>query len=447
MAEGRVYNFSAGPSMMPLEVLEEMQKEFVNYKGCGMSIMEMSHRGKEFTQVAKEADKNMRDIFDIPDNYKVLFLQGGATVAKEADKNMRDIFDIPDNYKVLFLQGGATLQFSTVPLNVLGGAKTKADYLVTGQWSDKAQKECEKYGTGQVACSSKPTKFTTIPDKSEWKLDPEAAYVHYCMNETVNGVEFNYTPDVGDVPLIADMSSDFCSKPIDVRKHAYIYAGVQKNLGPSGLAVGILRDDFADGKREMKVCPTYCSWKTTADNDYAYIYAGVQKNLGPSGLAVGILRDDFADGKREMKICPTYCSWKTTADNDSMYNTPACYTLYAVGEYLKYTKQKGGLPYWDEISDKKSRMLYDTIDGSDGFYQCPVQKNCRSRMNVPFTIMGGHEALEKKFLADATKVKLYTLAGHRSVGGCRASLYNGMPVEGVEKLMDFMKSFMDENRK
>jgi len=369
MAEGRVYNFSAGPSMMPLEVLEEMQKEFVNYKGCGMSIMEMSHRGKEFTQVAKEADKNMRDIFDIPDNYKVLFLQGGAT-----------------------------LQFSTVPLNILGGSKTKADYLVTGQWSDKAQIECEKYGTGQVVCSSKPTKFTTIPDKSEWKLDPEAAYVHYCMNETVNGVEFNYTPDVGDVPLIADMSSDFCSKPIDVRKHAYIYAGVQKNLGPSGLAVGILRDDFADGKREMK-------------------------------------------------ICPTYCSWKTTADNDSMYNTPACYTLYAVGEYLKYTKQKGGLPYWDEISDKKSRMLYDTIDGSDGFYQCPVQKDCRSRMNVPFTIMGGHEALEKKFLADATKVKLYTLAGHRSVGGCRASLYNGMPVEGVEKLMDFMKSFMDENRK
>jgi len=369
MAEGRVYNFSAGPSMMPLEVLEEMQKEFVNYKGCGMSIMEMSHRGKEFTQVAKEADKNMRDIFDIPANYKVLFLQGGAT-----------------------------LQFSTVPLNILGGAKTKADYLVTGQWSDKAQKECEKYGTGQVACSSKPTKFTTIPDKSEWKLDPEAAYVHYCMNETVNGVEFNYTPDVGDVPLIADMSSDFCSKPIDVRKHAYIYAGVQKNLGPSGLAVGILRDDFADGKREMK-------------------------------------------------ICPTYCSWKSTADNDSMYNTPACYTLYAVGEYLKYTKQKGGLPYWDEISDKKSRMLYDTIDGSDGFYQCPVQKDCRSRMNVPFTIMGGNEALEKKFLADATKVKLYTLAGHRSVGGCRASLYNGMPVEGVETLMDFMKSFMDENRK
>mmetsp|Transcript_84969 Transcript_84969/g.177590 ORF Transcript_84969/g.177590 Transcript_84969/m.177590 type:complete len:370 (-) Transcript_84969:178-1287(-) len=369
MAEGRVYNFSAGPSMMPLEVLEEMQKEFVNYKGCGMSILEMSHRSKEFT-----------------------------AVANEAEKNMRDIFGIPANYKVLFMQGGATLQFAAVPLNFLGGPKTKADHLITGQWSEKAQKECVKYGTAQVACNTKPSKFTTIPKKSEWKLDPEAAYVHYCMNETVNGVEFNYTPDVGDVPLVADMSSDFCSKPIDVSKHAYIYAGVQKNLGPAGVAVGILRDDFAAGKTEMK-------------------------------------------------ICPTYTSFKTTADNGSMYNTPACFTLYAVGEYLKYTKAKGGLSYWDELSDKKSRMLYDVIDGSDGFYNCPVEKPCRSRMNVPFTIGGGDEALEKKFLEEAKKVKLYTLAGHRSVGGCRASIYNGMPVEGVEKLSDFMKSFMDENRK
>ncbi|CAE7568317.1 serC [Symbiodinium natans] len=368
MADGRVYNFSAGPSAMPLEVLEEVQREMVNYKGSGMSVMEMSHRSKEF-----------------------------MAIAAEAEKNLRDIFAVPSDYKVLMLQGGATLQFSSVVLNMLG-TKSKADYLVTGQWGEKAHKECNKYGTGQLACNTKSSKFTTIPAKAEWKLDPEAAFVHYCANETVNGVEFSYTPDVGSVPLVADMSSNFCSKPIEVGKHAYIYAGIQKNLGPAGMAVGFLRPDFADGSKEMK-------------------------------------------------ICPTYCSFKTTGDNGSMYNTPACFTLYVMGEYLKYTKKVGGLSYWAEQSDKKSGLLYGTIDGSDGFYQCPVEKSARSRMNVPFTIKGGDEALEKKFLDEAKKHKLYTLAGHRSVGGCRASLYNGMPLEGVAALTDFMKSFMDENRK
>eukprot|EP00434_Breviolum_minutum_P023523 symbB.v1.2.020750.t1/scaffold1763.1/size102666/5 len=368
MAEGRVYNFSAGPSVMPLEVLEEVQREMVNYKGCGMSVMEMSHRSKEF-----------------------------MAIAAESEKNLRDIFGVPSDYKVLMMQGGATLQFSTIPLNMLG-TKTKADYLVTGQWGEKAHKECNKYGTGQLACNTKSTKFTTIPQKSEWKLDAEAAYVHYCANETVNGVEFSYTPDVGDVPLVADMSSNFCSKPIEVSKHAFIYAGIQKNLGPAGMAVGFLRPDFADGSKELK-------------------------------------------------ICPTYCSFKTTGDNGSMYNTPACFTMYVMGEYLKYTKKVGGLAYWAEQSDKKSGLLYGTIDSSSGFYNCPVEKTARSRMNVPFTINGGDEALEKKFLDEAKKHKLYTLAGHRSVGGCRASLYNGMPLEGVAKLTDFMKSFMDENRK
>jgi phosphoserine aminotransferase len=367
MADGRVYNFSAGPSVLPLEVLEEVQKEMVNYKGCGMSVMEMSHRSKEF-----------------------------MGIASEAEKNLRDIFGVPDDYKVMMSQGGATLQFASVPLNMLG-SKTSADYLVTGQWGEKAHKECNKYGKGQLACNTKATKFTSIPGKSEWTLDPSAAYVHYCANETVNGVEFSYTPDVGDVPLVADMSSNFCSKPIDVSKHAYIYAGIQKNLGPAGMAVSFIRPDFADGKNESKLCPTYCSWKTTVD-------AG------------------------------------------SMYNTPACFTMYVMGEYLKYTKTKGGLTYWAEQSDKKSGLLYDAIEGSDGFYCCPVEKSARSRMNVPFTIMGGNEAIEKKFLDEAKKEKLYTLAGHRSVGGCRASLYNGMPLEGVEKLTSFMKSFMDENR-
>jgi len=366
MASGRVYNFSAGPSQMPLEVLEEVQSNMVNWNGSGMSVMEMSHRGKEFTGI-------MNDL----------------------DRNFREILNVPDEYKVIFTQGGATLQFAGVPLNMLGG-NTKADYIVTGQWSEKAHKECSKYGSGQAVCNSKGTKFTSIPDKSEWKLDSEAAYVHYCDNETVNGVEFSYTPDVGSVPLVADMSSNFCSRPIDVRKHAVIYAGVQKNLGPAGVCANIVHNDFLNGEKELK-------------------------------------------------ICPTYCSWKVAADNGSMYNTPASFTLYVIGEYLKYTKKVGGVAHWAELSDKKSRLLYDAIDNSNGFYTCPVEKASRSRMNVPFAILGG-EVVEKKFMEEAKKEKLFTLAGHRSVGGCRASLYNGMPLEGVEKLCNFMTSFMDENR-
>jgi phosphoserine aminotransferase len=368
MAEGRVYNFSAGPSMMPLEVLEDVQKELVNYKGTGMSVMEMSHRSKDFMEIANTAEKNLRDILNVPDEYRVIFVQGGAT-----------------------------LQFSAIPMNMLG-QNTKADYLVTGQWGLKAYKECTKYGTAQLSCNTKAEKFTHIPEKSEWSLDPAAAYVHYCCNETVNGVEFGSTPDVGDVPLVGDHSSNFCSRPIDVKKHAYIYAGIQKNLGPAGMSVGIIRDDFAAGAHELK-------------------------------------------------ICPTYCSWKTCADGGSMYNTPACFTMYVMGEYLKYTKKVGGLTHWAEKSDIKSGLIYDAIDGSDGFYVAPVKKDARSRMNVPFLIMGGDEGLEKKFLDEAKKQQLYTLAGHRDVGGLRASLYNGMPVEGVEKLRDFMKSFCDENRK
>jgi len=368
MADGRVYNFSAGPSMMPVEVLEPIQANLINFEKCGMSIMEMSHRGKEFT-----------------------------AVAKQLDSDFREIMGVPADYKVIFSQGGATLQFASIPLNMLG-SKGKADHIVTGQWSEKAQKECNKYGTGQEVCNSKPTKFTTIPKKEDWKLDADAAYAHYCMNETVNGVEFNYTPDVGSVPLVADMSSNFMSRPIEVSKHAVIYGGVQKNLGPAGMAFNILSPEWASGANELK-------------------------------------------------ICPTYCSWKTTADADSMYNTPACFTMYVMGEYLKYTKKMGGVAYWDEQSNKKSGMIFDTIDGSDGFYNCPVEKSCRSRMNIPFTIDGGNETLEKKFMEEAKKVKLYTLAGHRSVGGCRASVYNGMPLEGASALADFMKSFMDENRK
>jgi phosphoserine aminotransferase len=366
--EGRVYNFSAGPSMMPVEVLKRVQDEMLNCRGAGMSVMEMSHRGKEF-----------------------------VAIANEAEANLRDILSVPKDYKVFYQQGGATLQFAAVPLNLLG-SKTKADYLVTGQWGDKAQKEAAKYCVSQIACNTKASKYTTIPPVAEWKIDPEAAYVHYCMNETVNGVEFKETPDVGGVPLVADMSSNFISRPIEISKHAAIYAGLQKNAGPAGMTVNILSPDFADGSRELK-------------------------------------------------INPTYTSWKTCYEAESMYNTPACFTIYVMGEYLKYTKSKGGVAYWDELSDKKANLLYDTIDGSDGFYNAPVDKAYRSRMNVPFTIDGDNADLTKKFLEEAKKVKLYTLAGHRTVGGCRASIYNGMPLEGVEKLTEFMKSFKDENRK
>jgi phosphoserine aminotransferase len=368
MADGRVFNFSAGPCALPVDMLVDIQKELVNYKGAGMGVMEMSHRSKEYMQIATEAEKNLRDVFSVPDDYKVGFLQGGAT-----------------------------LQFAVMPLNFLGGAKTKADFLVTGQWGDKACKEVTKYATAQRACDTKGNKYTTIPEKSEWKLDPEAAYVHYCANETVNGVEFKSTPETDGVPLIADMSSNFCSKEIDCKKHHYIYAGLQKNLGPAGMSVGIIHPDWATGDKEMK-------------------------------------------------ICPTYCSLKTLIGSESMYNTPACFTWYVMGEYLKYTKNKGGIKYWDELADKKSGLVYSVIDGSDGFYKCPVEVKSRSRMNLPFIIKGGDEALEKKFQEEAKKMKLYQLAGHKSVGGLRASLYNGMPLEGVEVLADFMKSFCDENR-
>jgi len=365
MADERVYNFSAGPSQMPLEVLEKIQSEMVNYKNCGMSVMEMSHRSKEF-----------------------------VAIATEAEKDLRDLFDVPAEYKVLFVQGGATLQFSAVPMNMLAES-TQTDYLVTGQWGEKAYQECHKFCIPSMACNTKPQKYTTIPKPEEWTLNPEASYVHYCANETVNGVEFHYTPDVGDVPLVADMSSNFMSKPIEVRKHAAIYAGLQKNAGPAGMAVLFVRDDFVTGAKEMP-------------------------------------------------ICPTYCSWKTTAENASMYNTPACFNIYAMGEYLKYTKQKGGLSYWQEMSEKKSRMIFEVIEESDDFFKCPVEKHCRSRVNIPFTIADGDADFEKEFLDLAKKAKLYTLAGHRSVGGVRASLYNGMPMEGVEKLAEFMQDFLDE---
>ena len=362
---GRVYNFSAGPSMLPVEILEHVQSEMLNYHGSGQSVMEMSHRSKEYLQIYNAAEKDMRDLLDIPQNYKILNLQGGAT-----------------------------LQFSAIPLNLLGGDGThKCDYLVTGQWSEKSLQEAQKYGNAVAALNMKSTKYTEI--KNQWSVREDAKYLYYCDNETVNGVEFHFRPDAHGVPLIADVSSNFMSRPIDIRSHAVVYAGVQKNLGPAGNTVVIVDEQYL--------------------------------------------------GKYEHPLTPVYCSWKTAAEAGSMYNTPSCFAIYVMGLYLKYTKEKGGVDYWQRLAAQKSDLLYGTIDNSDGFYSAPVHKSCRSRMNVPFLIDGGNEVLEKKFIDEATKAGFINLAGHRSVGGLRASLYNGMPAEGVEALTTFMKNFQEHN--
>lgn len=362
----RVYNFSAGPSMLPIEVLEQVQSELLNHNHSGQSVMEMSHRSKEYLQIYNAAEKDLRDLLDIPGHFKVLNLQGGAT-----------------------------LQFSAIPLNLLGGSLgDKCDYAVTGQWSDKAFIEAKKYGSPTAVVDSKPAKYMKIPDQSTWRTGGDARYLYYCDNETVNGVEFAYTPK-SDVPLVGDVSSNFMSRPIDFSKHAVVYAGVQKNLGPAGNTVVIV--------------------------------------------------DESLLGKYEHPLTPIYCSWDVAAKAGSMYNTPSCFSIYVMGLYLKYTKEKGGVDYWERMSATKSSLLYNAVDSSDGFYSAPVDKSCRSRMNVPFLINSGDDILEKKFLDEATKAGFINLAGHRSVGGLRASLYNGVPLAGVEALVGFMDKFKETN--
>ena len=371
LGEGRKVNFGAGPCCLPLTVLQTAQAELLNWQGRGgMSVMEMSHRGKDFESIIKAA---------------------------EAD--MRELLRIPDNFKVLFLQGGATSQFAAVPLNLLGhmkrgDKKVGGDYIVTGQWGDKAVAECQKYGKASVAVNTKASKYTTIPPESEWKLNPDALFVHYTINETVNGVEFKTVPDVKGKLLVGDASSNFMSRPIDWEKHACIYAGAQKNIGPSGNTVVIVRDDLV-------------------------------------GSAI--------------PECPTAMDWKAQGDAGSMYNTPACYPIYMMGLYLKYMKEQGGIEHFDRLAEQRSTMLYEAIDNSGGFYRCPVDASCRSRVNAPFVIKDDDAELTKKFLAGAEAENLTALAGHRSVGGCRASLYNAMPVEGVARLVTYMKRFQEAN--
>ena len=353
----RVFNFSAGPAMLPVEVLEQAREEMLDWNGSGMSVMEMSHRGKEFLSIAERA---------------------------EAD--LRELLAIPANYKVLFLQGGATSQFAMVPMNLLRG-KTAADYINTGAWSKKAIKEAGTYCKVNVAASSEASNFTTAPAQNELKLDPNAAYVHYTPNETIGGVEFPYVPETGAVPLVADFSSTLLSRPIDVSRYGVIYAGAQKNIGPAGLTVVIVRDD---------------------------------------------LMGEILPGT------PSIFDYKNHADNDSMSNTPPTYAWYLAGLVFQWIKRNGGLAAMGERNRLKAERLYSAIDAS-GFYANPVEPACRSWMNIPFTLANAD--LDADFLAQAKARGLVTLKGHRSVGGMRASIYNAMPEAGVDKLIEVMGEF------
>jgi len=351
----RIFNFSAGPAMLPAEVLSRAGDEMLDWRGSGMSVMEMSHRGPEFISIAAEA---------------------------EAD--LRSLAAIPQNYKVLFLQGGATLQFAQVPMNLLRG-KGKADYVLTGEWSKKAVKEAKSFCDVAIAASSEDRNFTYAP--KDWRVRPDAAYVHYCSNETIGGVEFHTVPSAGAIPLVADASSHFLSRPLDVARHALIYAGAQKNAGPAGLTFVIVRDDLI-------------------------------------GAAA--------------KGTPTVMDYKLQADADSMLNTPACYSMYIAGLVFKWIKQQGGLPALEQKNIAKAKLLYDFLDSS-GFFRNPVAKEDRSRMNVPFTL--GDPKLDPVFLKGAEERGMVQLKGHRSVGGMRASIYNAMPIEGVQRLVEYMKEF------
>ena len=353
----RVFNFSAGPAMLPVEVLEQASAEMVDWHGTGMSVMEMSHRGKEFTSIAEKA---------------------------EAD--LKEILTIPDNYKSLFLQGGASSQFAMVPMNLLRGRDT-ADYINTGSWSKKAIAEAGRFCNVNIAATAEANNFTTIPPRQQWSLNPEAAYVHYTPNETIGGVEFHGIPDVGDVPLVADMSSTILSRPVDISRFGVIYAGAQKNIGPAGLTIVIVRDD---------------------------------------------LTGETIPGT------PTMFNYEIHAKAGSMYNTPPTYSWYIAGLVFEWIKKKGGINVIAGINKRKSGKLYAFIDNS-GFYSNPVAPDCRSWMNIPFIL--ARPELDGKFLELAKDAGLVNLKGHRSVGGMRASIYNAMPEEGVDALIAFMAYF------
>jgi len=356
----RVYNFSAGPAVLPQEVLQQAAEEMLDWHGSGMSVMEMSHRGKEFISIYEAAERDLRELLAVPSNYRILFLQGGG---------------IGEN--------------AIVPMNLLGrkSQPAVADFVHTGSWSGKSIKEAKKYCNVNVAASSEGGKFAFIPPRDSWKLSSDAAYVHICTNETIDGVEFQYTPDVGDVPLVADMSSHILSRAVDVSRYGVIFAGAQKNIGPAGVTLVIVRDDL----------------------------------LGHA-----------------LPICPSAFDWKLVAENNSMYNTPPTYGIYIAGLVFQWLKRQGGVAAMEQRNIAKAALLYDYLDSTD-FYSNHIAKDCRSRMNVPFFLKD--ESLNEAFLAGAKERNLLQLKGHKSVGGMRASIYNAMPMEGVQALVDYLKDF------
>ncbi|MDO5102859.1 MAG: 3-phosphoserine/phosphohydroxythreonine transaminase [Lautropia sp.] len=353
----KLFNFSAGPAMLPEAVLQQAGEELLDWHGTGMSVMEMSHRAQDY-----------------------------MGIHAQAQANLRELLGIPEHYKVLFLGGGASLQFSALPLNLLPESGS-ADYIDTGIWSGKAIEEGRRYGNIRVAATGKPDRYTALPAPDSWQLDPSAAYVHLCTNETIGGVEFHQTPDVGEVPLVADMSSNILSRPIDVSRYGMIYAGAQKNIGPAGLTIVIIREDL----------------------------------LG-----------------RARRSTPSILSYQVQADNDSMPNTPPTYSIYLAGLVFQWLKAQGGLSAIEHKNIDKARLLYEAIDASD-FYHSPVRPSDRSRMNVPFRL--ADDALNETFLKGAAERGLANLQGHRSVGGMRASIYNAMPRTGVEALVDYLHEF------
>ncbi len=353
----RAINFSAGPAALPESVLSQAAAEMLDWHGSGMGVMEMSHRGKEFVAIHSEAEADLRELMSIPANYKVLFLQGGA-IAENA----------------------------IVPMNMLRGGKS-ADYVNTGEWSKKSIKEAKKYCTVNVAASSEDRNFAYIPSQDTWKLSKDAAYVHICSNETIGGLEYHWVPQTGDVPLVADMSSHILSRPVDVSKYGLIYGGAQKNIGPAGLTIVIVRDDL----------------------------------IGQA-----------------LPITPSAFDYKQQADNDSMLNTPPTYGIYIAGLVFKWLKQQGGLIEIEKRNIEKSNLLYDYLDASK-FFVSPIDKRDRSRMNVPFKLKD--ESLDGEFLKGAEARGMVQLKGHRAVGGMRASIYNAMPLDGVRKLVEYMREF------
>lgn len=357
----RVYNFSAGPAILPEEVLREAQAEMMDYRGTGMSVMEMSHRSKTF-----------------------------EAIIQEAEKDLRELMNIPEKYKVLFLQGGASLQFAMIPMNLM--RNKVADYIVTGQWAKKAWQEAQKYGKANKIASSEDRNYSYIPDCSDLPISEDADYVYICENNTIYGTKFQELPNTKGKDLVADVSSCFLSEPVDVSKYAVLYGGVQKNIGPAGMVIAVIREDLITDEALLET--------------------------------------------------PTMMKYKTHADAGSMYNTPNCYCIYMCGKVFKWLKRRGGLEAMKEYNEKKAKILYDFLDSSRLFHGT-VEKEYRSLMNVPFVT--GNSELDAKFIQEAKEAGFENLKGHRTVGGMRASIYNAMPIEGVEALTAFMKKFEKEN--